>query len=77
MTCLKLMGSTVKEVTEALPSHSPSQRAVAQGKVHTYFYSTQHVATVVFALNHNSFLFSFSCQHQDCRGQVLVEEFLT
>lgn len=39
MTCLKLTGSTVKEVTEALPSHSPSQRAAAQGKVHTYFYT--------------------------------------
>lgn len=39
--------------------------------------STQHVATVVFALNHNTFLFSLCCQHQDCRGQVLVEEFLT
>ena len=36
MTCLKpTLGSTVREGTEALPSHRPSQRAAAQGKVHT------------------------------------------
>lgn len=35
MTCLKpTVGSTVREGTEALPSHRPSQRAAAQGKVH-------------------------------------------
>lgn len=48
MTCLKpTVGSTVREGTEALPSHRPSQRAAAQGK------------------------------HQDCQGQVPVEEYLT
>lgn len=36
MTCLKpTVGSTVREGTEGLPSHRPSQRAAAQGKVHT------------------------------------------
>ena len=35
MTCLKPTGSTVREGTEALPSHRPSQRAAALGKVHT------------------------------------------
>lgn len=36
MTCLKpTLGSTVREGTEALPNHRPSQRAAAQGKVHT------------------------------------------
>lgn len=41
MTCLKPMGSTVREGTEALPSHRPSQQAAAQGKVHT-----QHLHTL-------------------------------
>lgn len=36
MTCLKPTGSTVREGMEALPSHRPSQRAAAQGKVHTH-----------------------------------------
>lgn len=35
MTCLKPTGSTVREGTEALPSHRPSRRAAALGKVHT------------------------------------------
>lgn len=36
MTCLKpTVGNTVRQGTEALPSHRPSQRAAAQGKVHT------------------------------------------
>lgn len=36
MTCLKPTGSTVREGTAALPSHRPSQRAAALGKVHTH-----------------------------------------
>lgn len=36
MTCLKPTGSTVREGTAALSSHRPSQRAAAQGKVHTH-----------------------------------------
>lgn len=78
MTCHKPTGSTVKGVTEALPSHRPSQRAAAQGKVHGHFTTVPcQWPLCVFAFSHNSFLSSFACQHQDSRGQGTVVEFLT
>lgn len=58
MTCLKPTGSTIREGTEARPSHRPSQRAAAQGKVHT-----QHLCA---HSNNTQSQWAFSCGKNGC-----------